>query len=64
MEIYGGPLDAQKFHVHGLVAPAKVQSYAKITKAMIEQTEHALAFMAFKLGLNDLFLEIVEKPND
>jgi hypothetical protein len=41
-----------------------MQSYARITEAMIEQAENALAFMAVTLGMNDLFLEIVPGPND
>jgi hypothetical protein len=58
MEIYGGPPEDQKFQVHGFPTYAKRQSYERFTETAIDATENALAFIAFKLGLGDLFDQI------
>jgi hypothetical protein len=54
MEIYGGPRDDWKFRTSG-VPSAQRKRYAQITNATIESTELALGFMAYKLGMNELF---------
>lgn len=61
MEIYGGPPHDQKFRTGGVLNPVRIQANAQIVEATVESTEIALAFMAYKLGLYDLFHEVVNR---
>jgi hypothetical protein len=58
MEVYGGrPL---KFNTSGVLSTEKRRFYAKLIDANIDSTEIAIAFIAFKLDMNNLFREILD----
>jgi hypothetical protein len=61
LEIYGGRAPHLKFNTSGVLSTEKRQFYAKLIEATIDSTEIAIAFIAFKLGMNDLFLEIRDR---
>jgi len=58
MEIYGGRAENLKFSTSGVLSMEKQRFYTLLIDATITSTELAIAFIAFKLGMNDLFLEI------
>ena len=63
MEIYGGRPDNLKFGTSGVLSIEKRQFYTQLIDTTITSTEFAIAFIAFKLGMNALFLEILQGLN-
>ena len=63
MEIYGGRPENLKFCTSGVLSMEKRRFYTQLIDATITSTELAIAFVAFKLGMNDLFLEIRQGLN-
>jgi len=64
MEIYGGLRDDPKFNTGGVHSAKKLQLYTKVIDETIKSTELAIAFIAFKLGMKELFLDIVQSLDD
>jgi hypothetical protein len=58
MEIYGGRPENLKFSTSGVLSMEKQQFYTQLIDATITSTKVTIAFIAFKLGMNDLVLEI------
>lgn len=63
MEIYGGRPENLKFSTSGVLIMEKRQFYTQLIDATITSTELVIAFGAFKLGMNDLFREILQCLN-
>jgi len=63
MEIYGGRPENLKFNTSGVLSLEKRRFYTQLIDATITSTELAIALIAFKLGMNDLFLEILQSLN-
>jgi hypothetical protein len=63
MEIYGGRPENLKFSTSGVLSMEKRQFYTQLIDATITSTELVIAFIAFKLGMNDLFREILQCLN-
>ncbi len=58
MEIYGGRPENLTFSTSGVLSMEKQQFYSQLIDATIPSTKLTIAFIALKLGMNDLFLEI------
>jgi hypothetical protein len=58
MEIYGGKSGDLRFNTSGVRSKEKRQLYTHLIDATTTSTELAIAFIALKLGMNDLFLEV------
>jgi hypothetical protein len=63
MEIYGGRPENLKFSTGGVLTVEKQRFYTQLIDATTTSTELAIAFIAFKLGMNDLFLDIRQGLN-
>ena len=61
MEIYGGPSGHWKFNTSGVLSSDKGRVYLELMTVTITSTEYAMAFMALKLGMEDLFLKILQE---